>query len=229
MLKELLNKEMEIRMVDALRLNMFLKDHISTTPINSFNEINNDITIKGEDIGIKFSNPLFLNMVYNYMPLYKIRKILKNDKVKTEITLSLCSNNISVAGLGLLKELLDITFNKSIASVICIIENLLTYYKNEKINDNKVNELYRVLDLNVYVFKAKYPQLVNKFLSTIGFIKLNENGELENNDYLKIVEAILDVMEQYNGLLRIILTIIAEFDKPTYSNRNLEPESVIRK
>lgn len=214
MLKEMLNKEMELRMVEASNLNMFLKDYSS----------------KGEEINIKFSNPLFLNIVYSYIPLYKIRRILKNDKIRTEITLLLYNKNISVAGLDLLKELVNITFNKSLETVICMIENLLSYCKKEKINDDRINGLYKTLDLNVYVFKANYPKLMNKFLSTIGFIKLNKDNEFEDSDYLKIVEAALDVLEQYDVLLSRILSTIADFNKieKNCSNCNLEPKSAIR-
>lgn len=140
------------------------------------------------------------------------------------------NKNISVAGLDLLKELVNITFNKSFEPVIYMIENLFSYCKKEKINDNRINALYKALDLNVYEFKANYPNLVNKFLSTIGSIKLNEKDKFEDSDYLKIVEAALDVIEQYDVLLFVILSIISDFNtiQKNCSKCNLEPKSATR-
>ena len=224
MLKELLNKEMELRSVEASNLNIFLKEYFNSVPSNNFASIDSDIKTEDGVIKIDTSNPLFLNIVFPYTPLYKLKRILKNDKTRAELEERIRNtSNASLESLRILKEVLSNTYNKSIEIVLSMTENLLNNFKKEKGENNKLSELYKNIDTEVYEFKSKYPILVNKYMVTIGCIDDTKNNE--NNSYYKLVEAILEVIEIYDILLNTILSIIAEFGSSTSNKKEINYQS----
>lgn len=228
MLKEMLNKEMEIRMVESSSLNLFLKEFVNSIPSSNFASIASDIKTENE-VKIDISNPLFLNIIFQYIPLYKIKRILKNDKVKEEIEIRIQnSSNASLESLNILKEVLDSTHNKSIGIILSMTENLIGYFIKEKGESNKIYELYENIDSEIYKFKSNYPKVLNKYFATIdmmGMHNSDSNNTGKNDSYYKLVEAILEVIESYDILLNTILSIIAEFGSSTSNKKEITYQS----
>lgn len=219
MLKDILNKELELRSVEASNLNIYLKSYSNTIPSINFASIDSDINTEAE-IKIDISNPLFLNIVFPYIPLYKIKRILKNDITRAELEERLRNtSNVSIEALKILKEVLNSTHNKSIEMIIIMVENLLEYFKKEKGENIKLSILYKNIDEEVYEFKSKYPILLNKYLVTVGFSDDIKNNN-KNDSYCKFIEAILEVIEKYDILLNNILSTISDFDNFSNSNKN---------